>query len=313
MSTVEDSWRPFVVEPEGEGEAGRDAIRALVADTGRVDELLDRHGALVVRGLDIGSADRDPLLARVLPRRLDYVQGNSPRSKVQPGTYTSTEYPAEFTISMHNELSYAESWPARLAFHCVRAPASGGATMVADGADWLGRVPPDVRAAFAGGVRYLQNLHDGSGFGRSWQDTFETGDRHRVDAVLRGAAAEWEWRADGTLRISRLRPATRIHPRSGREVWFNQADQWHVSALDPETAEALLELFGEDGLPQNATFADGSSIPAKHVSAVREAGLAAAVDVEWHAGDLLVLDNVAVAHGRRPFTGPRRVLVAMSA
>jgi hypothetical protein len=36
------------------------------------------------------------------------------------------------------------------------------------------------------------------------------------------------------------------------------------------------------------------------------------VDVEWAAGELLLIGNVRVGHGRRPFTGPRRVLVAMS-
>jgi hypothetical protein len=34
--------------------------------------------------------------------------------------------------------------------------------------------------------------------------------------------------------------------------------------------------------------------------------------VDWVAGDVLLIDNVLVAHGRRPFEGSRRVLVAMS-
>ncbi|CAM5231048.1 hypothetical protein SANTM175S_04757 [Streptomyces antimycoticus] len=36
------------------------------------------------------------------------------------------------------------------------------------------------------------------------------------------------------------------------------------------------------------------------------------MDVDWHTGDLLLIDNMLVAHGRRPYTGTRRVLVAMS-
>jgi hypothetical protein len=35
-------------------------------------------------------------------------------------------------------------------------------------------------------------------------------------------------------------------------------------------------------------------------------------DVPWRRGDLLLIDNMLTAHGRRPCTGDRRVLVAMS-
>ena len=84
-------------------------------------------------------------------------------------------------------------------------------------------------------------------------------------------------------------------------------------ALDDEVGIALRDALPEDELPQSVTFADGSPIPAEYVTQVRDRGLAHAVDVDWQEGDLLVVDNVLVAHGRRPFTGPRRVLVAMSA
>ncbi|WP_281425855.1 TauD/TfdA family dioxygenase [Polymorphospora rubra] len=36
------------------------------------------------------------------------------------------------------------------------------------------------------------------------------------------------------------------------------------------------------------------------------------MNVTWRAGDLLLIDNVLTAHGRRSFEGTRRVLVAMS-
>jgi len=76
---------------------------------------------------------------------------------------------------------------------------------------------------------------------------------------------------------------------------------------------ALRDALPEDELPQSVTFADGTPIPAEYVTQVRDRGLALAVDVDWQEGDLLVIDNVLVAHGRRPFAGSRRVLVAMSA
>lgn len=283
-----------------------------LTDTERIGELLVAHKALVLRGFGVAEAGLTEAMDALLPNRLAYVHGNSPRTKVGDNVYTSTEYPADQTISMHNELSYALHWPARLLFYCAREPATGGATPVVDGQVWLDALDAQVREAFAGGLRYTQNLHGGSGFGKSWQDTFETGDRAVVDAFLAGNQAVWVWKPDGGLRVDLLRPATTKHPVTGAEVWFNQADQWHPAALDEETAEALGELFAPEDMPQTVCFADGSPIPADYVRQIRDRGLAAAVDVDWRLGDLLLIDNVSVGHGRRPFTGPRRILVGMS-
>ncbi|MFQ6148494.1 TauD/TfdA family dioxygenase [Streptomyces seoulensis] len=305
------AWAPKEIEA-ADGGGPEELLR-------RVDDLreglsgaLVREKALVFRGFGITPETLDPVLDRLLPNRLAYVHGNSPRTKVGGNVYTSTEYPQEFTISMHNEMSYAHAWPTRLAFFCQITPGGGGATPVLDAALWLASLDPEVRSAFADGVRYVQNLHDGYGLGKSWQDTFETSDRGEVEAFLKIAGAEWDWRRDGSLRVESLRPATTVHPVTGAEVWFNQADQWHPAGLGDETSKELAQILGEDELPQSVTFADGSSIPAEYVLQVRDRGLDAAVDVDWHAGDLLLIDNVLLAHGRRPYTGDRRVLVAMS-
>lgn len=310
-------WAPLEIGPRigpcgvrGEANTRRlaDRLRALED----LDGLLVRAKALVFRGFRVAPGELEEILDLLLPGRLAYVHGNSPRAKVGDKVYTSTEYPPAFTISMHNELSYAHRWPARLLFYCERAADTGGATPVVDGARWLRDLDQDVRTAFAGGVRYTQNLHDGVGLGKSWQATFETDSRAAVEEFLGGSGAAWEWRPDGTLRVSQVRPATIRHPVTGVEVWFNQADQWHPSGLGDETAAALAKIMPANELPQSVTYADGSAIPVEYVAQVRERGLAAAVDVAWQAGDLLLIDNVLVGHGRRPFAGARRVLVAMS-
>jgi alpha-ketoglutarate-dependent taurine dioxygenase len=308
-----DDWAPAEIRP---GDVGAEAsaqgligyLRAL-ADLGA---LLIGKKALVFRGFLFSRTDLEEILELLLPGRLAYVHGNSPRTKVGDNVYTSTEYPPAFTISMHNEMSYAHQWPGRLAFFCEQAASAGGATPVVDGARWLREVDQQVRDAFAGGVCYQQNLHGGAGLGRSWQATFETDSRGAVEEFLGGSGATWDWRPDGTLRVRQLRPATTRHPVTGAEVWFNQADQWHPAGLGDETAAALATIMPADELPQSVTYGDGSPIPAEHIAHIRDRGLAAAVDVAWQPGDLLLIENVLVGHGRRPFTGARRVLVAMS-
>lgn len=313
MNTVEPAegtWRPFEVT---DAMAGTKDLAGWLADLSadELTALLTRHKALVFRGFGVTPDAIEPVLDRLLPNRLPYVHGNSPRTRVRGNLYTSTEYPQQFTISMHNELNYAHRWPARLGFYCERAAERGGATPVVDGELWLNALDEEIRTAFAGGIRYVQNLHDGYGFGKSWQDTFETDDRGAVEKFLAGSAAEWHWGPDG-LRVVQHRQATARHPVTGAEVWFNQADQWHPAGLGDQTSAELYDILEPDEFPQYVVFADGSPIPDAYVRQIQERGLELAVDVDWRAGDVLLIDNVLTAHGRRPFEGTRRVLVAMS-
>jgi alpha-ketoglutarate-dependent taurine dioxygenase len=305
-------WMPHEITPACAGvDASAGGLATYLQSIPDLGELLAREKALVFRGFQVTRDTLEPVMDLLLPNRLAYVHGNSPRSKVGKNVYTSTEYPPQLTISMHNELSYAAQWPSRLLFFCERAPETGGATPVVDGVRWLDSLDPEIRAAFADGVRYTQNLHDGIGLGKSWQETFETDERAAVESYLADANATWQWNSDG-LRISQVRPTTTRHPVTGDEVWFSQLDQWHPAALGDAAAAALARIMPADELPQSVAFADGSTIPGEYAIHVRDQGLESAVDVDWRTGDLLLIDNVLVGHGRRPFTGPRRVLVAMS-
>lgn len=304
------SWKPHEITTEV---AGTTDLGAWLDDLGpsRLGELLTGHKALVFRGFGVRPDSIDALFERLVPGRLPYVHGNSPRTRVGRNLYTSTEYPQQFTISMHNELSYAHSWPSRLAFYCEKAPESGGATPVLDGERWLASLDAEVRDAFADGVRYVQNLHDGFGFGKSWRETFETDDRAAVEEFLTRSDAAWEWGPDG-IRVTQHRRATTTHPVTGATVWFNQADQWHPAGLGDKAASDLYAILETDQFPQHVTLADGSPIPDAFVEQIQARGLENAVDVDWSAGDVLLIDNVLTAHGRRPFEGTRRVLVAMA-
>lgn len=303
-------WAPKEITHEAAD--GRD-LPGYLTDLGAegLTQLLTQEKALIFRGFGVSAESIDPVLQQLLPNRLPYVHGNSPRTRVKGNLYTSTEYPQRFTISMHNELNYARRWPARLTFFCEKAAEQGGATPVVDGELWLRSLDEEVRQAFAGGIRYQQNLHDGYGLGKSWQDTFETDDRKAVEDFLDDAQAEYEWGPDG-IRVTQLRSATTRHPVTGTEVWFNQADQWHPAGLGDQTASELYDILPPEEFPQYVTFADGTAIPDEYIVQIRDRGLEHAVDCNWRTGDVMVIDNVLTGHGRRPFEGTRRILVAMS-
>lgn len=281
-----------------------------------VEEKLVEHGAILFRSCAINTPAVFARFVRAAaPAVLDYVDGNSPRTKITRGIYTSTEYPAPYFISLHNELSYSHTWPKQLFFCCVIAPRDGGETVLADSREILRCLDSGLVEEFTRRkIKYIRNLHGGNGLGPSWQDTFEVGERQAVEAICRDAGMEYEWRADGGLRVSQIRPAVVTHPRTGESVWFNQADQFHPSTHPKEVFEALLSLYGDklEDLPQNVLFGDGGEIDPAALEAVRATSRAVMVPVSWQEGDLLIIDNTMIAHGRMPFSGPRKILVSMS-
>jgi alpha-ketoglutarate-dependent taurine dioxygenase len=243
-----------------------------------------------------------------------YAGGASPRKALGEGSYISTEYPPELELSLHNELSYADVYPTRLYFLCLVEPEVGGETTLADSRLILTKIAPEVVERFRErGVRYIRNLSPLKGSGYSWQEALETDDPAEAEACCRRIGASFEWRPDGVLRMSQVRPATAVHPETGEEVWFNQADGFHPSALDARTYAELIAICGsEEEFRLNVSYGDGSPIEPEALENVRAAIRSEAVPHRWRRGDIVVVDNLLAAHGRRPFRGQRKIALTMT-
>jgi alpha-ketoglutarate-dependent taurine dioxygenase len=305
-----DQPLPLVIEPRT---ADLDLADWFRNNRDLLERKLLEHGAVLFRGFGLSEVAQFEELANVAaPGLVNYVEGSSPRIMLGEKVYTSTEYPPEYFVSLHNELSYAHRWPSKLLFFCAVEPREGGETPLADSRKVLQRLSPELRERFAGkGVKYVRNLHGDRGAGLSWQTVFETDDRARVEEYCREGRIEFSWQEDGGLRTSQVREAVATHPRTGEQVWFNQVDQWHPSNLGEADARALRATLPEEDLPINAYHGDGSPLSAADLDEVRQAVRDVMVAFPWRQGDVLVVENMLVAHGRMPFAGPRRVMVAM--
>lgn len=284
---------------------------------GALRPALAEHGALLFRGWGIASLADFQQFVTLFSRTdvpFGYAGGASPRRSLgEAGLYSSTEYPPDMTLALHSELSYADVWPKTLFFHCVEAAPVGGATTLGDSRRILARLDPAVLDEFRRkGVRYVRNLSGIKGSGYSWQEAFETDDPAQAEAECRRIGAGFEWSADGFLRMSQVRPATAVHPVTGEEVWFNQADGFHPSALAPAVYEAMLaECGSEERFRLHSSFGDGTPIPLDVLEHIRAVLRDETVPHGWQPGDVVVLDNLLAAHGRAPFEGPRTIVLAM--
>jgi alpha-ketoglutarate-dependent taurine dioxygenase len=138
--------------------------------------------------------------------------------------------------------------------------------------------------------------------GRSWQSTLRASTREAAEKRLRQLNYSWEWLPDGSLRATTpVLPAVR--PLSGgRKSFFNQliaaAKGWKDTRNDPSKA---------------ITFGDGSALDRNAVNIAAELGDELSFDIPWQNGDVALVDNFVAMHGRRTFTGTRRVLASLVA
>lgn len=300
---------PLLVQARHEGIDLQDALAELrVLST----ERLEKCGGLLLRGFYVGGAERFREFAAGFGHPLlNYEFGSTPRSNVTSGVYTSTEYPAHQHIPLHNEQAYTREWPMRIWFYCVQAALVGGETPVADSREVYRRVPQAIRERFTErGLMYVRNF--GNGLDVSWEQVFNTDNQQEVEAYCRQHCIECEWKDDGELRTRQLCQAVARHPRTAEWVWFNQAHLFHISNLPQEVRENLLEVVDEEDLPRNVYYGDGSPIEDSLLDEVRGVLEETKVVFPWYSGDVLMLDNMLAAHARSPFSGPRKVVVAMA-
>ncbi|HUF88925.1 MAG TPA: TauD/TfdA family dioxygenase, partial [Gemmatimonadota bacterium] len=149
---------PVALEPESSEPLDR-ALAGIAAGRDALEVLLGRHGAVLLRGvLPAETAAFDAALRVLAPDLKPYVEGQSQRSRVEGKIYTSTEYPADQEIVLHNELSYTRRPPSRLFFFCLTPAESGGETPIVDCRGLYRAIDPEVRDPLVErGVRYVKN------------------------------------------------------------------------------------------------------------------------------------------------------------
>jgi len=278
-----------------------------------VDHRLEKDGAILFSGFSAPGVEGFQSFAGSFGHPLlSYEFGSTPRSQVTgKGVYTSTEYPAHRSIPLHNEQAYTTDWPMRIWFYCAQAAEQGGETPIADSREVYRRIDPALRRRFSErGLTYVRNY--GNGLDLDWQQVFNTDSAEAVEVFCRWQGIDVTWKDDGCLRTAQRCQAVARHPRTSDSVWFNQAHLFHLSALDEEMQAILLETVGEDNLPRNVYYGDGSAIEASALEEVRGVLDECRVVFPWRSGDILMLDNMLMAHAREPFSGSRKVVVAMA-
>jgi alpha-ketoglutarate-dependent taurine dioxygenase len=306
---TENEPLPALVIPDGE----RDLLSVVRADREGVRRRTREHGAILFRGFAVETpAQFGEICAALTDELLDYTERSTPRNQVEGKVYTSTEYPPAAHIPLHCEMAYTTKWPRLLWMYSHVAAEEGGETPICDARKVHDLISPGTRQRFLdkNGVMYVRNFR--KGIDLPWQEVYDVTTEAELERYCKAHRIAFEWREGGVLRTRAVAQAVARHPETGDTAWFNQAHLFHVSSQEPSLAKLLIAKFKEEGLPRNAYYGDGSPIEDTVLEEIRRAYAQTEVAFRWQRGDVLMIDNMLVSHGRRPFKGPRKTLVAMA-
>lgn len=264
---------------------------AALHDAGLLQLLADA-GHIVARGFSSGIEDFNALVAahsqRITLDPARVFEGNSAQ-KVDSGTAP---------LGLHVENGTTPFAPDLLWFYCVKAASSGSETTVCDGNRVWEQLSTPTRELFLRQpLRYSRNVPS-----HLWRRlAAHLANDGRVEEQMKvtdlyelsnsGTDPRFTLNDDGSLHYECSIPAAR------RTRWSTKI-AWATSIFGPSYNYEAPKI----------RFADGTEIPEDAAAECKEVTDRLTEDLSWVDGDLVLIDNTRIMHGRRAITDPERTI-----
>ncbi|GBF50093.1 taurine catabolism dioxygenase, TauD/TfdA family [Leptospira ryugenii] len=300
---------------------------------------LNNSGAILFRNFSFSSPKefQEFLLSTKEPLGEFYL-GTSPRDQIVQYVFTASELPPHYPIMQHAEMSFLDNPPKYLFFFAERASERDGETPITDLRTIWEEMPNEIRdKVLKHGIKYRRR-YDGPAQKKRyslwktkrWDEMFGTVDKTEVKKISDQNRFQLHWQGDDQLTIVNHQDGIRQHPTTKTTAWHNHSQTFHFQAAVSEVwsifkrqksirsfSVALLltiltgikRLLGPESHDVHVTYGNGEEISTKDMKLISNLFWKHMKIFSWRTGDILMIDNYSVSHGRLPFKGPRRILV----
>lgn len=269
-------------------------------------DLFKQHGLLLFSGFHVDTDNFERFTNEFSSDYMDNRGGGSLREVINKDgdkTILSVSYSYDankasfdnegqrvFPLALHSDRSYTKSQPPVMWFYCATPASSDGETTVCDGAEVYKQLGESTRRFLKENpIKYIRTYTD-----NEWQLWAQTDSLDAVTKYCRDNELTLTVNEDNSVTTESIKMAV-VKTRWGERDAF-------VNSI-------LLVLWQEDELGTSRSIvrmADGSKIPADILDEVREVTEALTRDIAWNSGEIAMIDNTRVLHGRRMFSDPKR-------
>ncbi|VAX38703.1 Clavaminate synthase-like protein At3g21360 [hydrothermal vent metagenome] len=312
QQTFGDTVFPYLIKCESPDASLQQTIDWTAENATDLLELSYKHGAILFRGFPFTTVEEfDPFIAAFGLPNFPYKKSlsNAVRVNRTERIFSANEAPSEVDILYHHEMAQTPFYPKTIFFCCEVAADEGGATSLCRSDILLERLeeeyPEFVQNCEELGLKYfsVMPLQDDaqSGMGRSWKSTLGVETKEDAETRLKELNYTWEWLDDDSLRATTPTLPCIREVTENRKTFFNQLIAafcgWKDSRNDP--SEAI-------------RFGDGSKLDTAAVMRAVALSEELTFDLDWQVGDIALVDNTLIMHGRQPFKGTRKVFASLA-
>lgn len=284
-----------------------------------IDEVItsfNEHGALLFRNFQIDCDGFTEFTSTLCNSFSTYKGGGFrwgklDREKINNNEtlLTVTGATQSFSIPLHGEMYYMKNRPTLLWFFCAEPPAVAGETILCSGTELYRQLGTKEREFFSQNqLKYIRHLTSDE-----WPVAFQTGDWESLRSWCEDNDCKLSENSDGSITIEYVISAVLREGATGKKVFINNLLLIHSieQSIRSGLAAQVVEL-PRDACPFIVRSESGEEIPSAIVGQVEQTADKLTAKVAWRKGDVLMIDNRRILHGRKKCRGTdRKIFVRM--
>ena len=250
------------------------------------------HGAVIVRGI----SSHEDFISFSNRIGTDFVSlesgadkgriggGYSGRDSVHgiPSLFSVSGKTFGYAIPLHGELYFQLQQPPKLIwFYCKTPPRHGGQTLFCDGQELFAALPLAIqKRLLSEDLCYIRRLD-----ADIWPEYFGMSDSTQVESYCKLKGVVTSINEDGSMTTKFRSPAVRV--KDGVPSFINNLLPF-----------ALREIYSPGETRAQVRLASGARIPDEEVLQIEKIAAGLTVSLDWEVGDIAIVDNSRVLHGR---------------